>query len=84
VALRVAFPAGRWRHCRRAGVSGSAAPAAAPPPPPAAPVRVGGQIQPPKKIKHVDPVYPTIAQAARKEGVVILELTIGTDGKCRT
>jgi protein TonB len=29
----------------------------------------------------VQPQYPPLAQAARKEGVVIVELTIGTDGR---
>jgi protein TonB len=56
------------------------------PPPPAAkpaapqPVRVGGQIREPQKVRHVPPLYPAIAQAARVEGVVIIEATIGTDG----
>jgi periplasmic protein TonB len=49
---------------------------AAPPPP----VHVGGQIKAPDKIRDVAPVYPPIALAARKEGVVIIEATIGVDG----
>ena len=53
---------------------------APPPPPPQAPVRVGGQIKPPTKIKDVRPVYPPIAQSARVSGVVIIEATIGVDG----
>ena len=52
-----------------------------PPPPPAAPVRVGGNIKPPMKTKDVRPVYPPIAQSARVQGVVIIEATIGPDGK---
>src|SRR5256885_104897 len=52
-----------------------------PPPPPAAPVRVGGQIKPPTKTKNVAPVYPAIAQSARVAGVVIIEATIGPNGK---
>ena len=52
-----------------------------PPPPPPAPVRVGGNIQPPKKVKDVPPTYPPIAQSARVQGVVILEATIGPDGR---
>ena len=51
-----------------------------PPPPPAAPVRVGGNIKAPQKVKHVNPVYPPIAQSARVQGVVIIEATIGPDG----
>ena len=46
-----------------------------------APVRVGGQIRPPTKIKDVKPVYPAIAQSARVGGTVTIEATIGTDGK---
>jgi protein TonB len=45
-----------------------------------APVRVGGNIAPPQKIRHVAPVYPDDALSARVAGVVILEATIGTDG----
>lgn len=45
-----------------------------------APVRVGGAIPPPKKIVDVRPVYPPDALAARVQGVVILEVTIGHDG----
>jgi protein TonB len=52
-----------------------------PPPPPPPPVRVGGAIQAPKKIKDQNPTYPPIAQSARVQGVVILEATIGPDGR---
>jgi TonB family protein len=45
------------------------------------PVRVGGQIRPPTKIKDVQPVYPAIARSARVAGVVTIEATIGPDGK---
>ncbi len=51
------------------------------PPPAAAPVRVGGAIAQPRKTKEVKPSYPAAAQAARVQGVVILEATIGTNGK---
>jgi TonB family protein len=44
-------------------------------------VKVGGAIRPPTKIKHVDPVYPAIAKSARVSGTVVLEATIGPDGK---
>jgi TonB family protein len=44
-------------------------------------VRVGGQIRPPTKIKDVTPVYPAIAKSARVGGSVVIEATIGPDGK---
>lgn len=52
----------------------------APPAEPVAPVRVGGNVRPPNKIKDVKPAYPTIAQTARVEGIVIIEATIGQAG----
>lgn len=62
-------------------VSGDPLPA---PPAPAAtrkePVRVGSDIRPPHKVSGVSPRYPTIAQASRVQGVVILEAVIGEDG----
>jgi TonB family protein len=65
-----------------------------PPPPPAAgdypyptaPVRVGGNIKVPTKIKDVRPIYPPDAQAAGIQGVVIIEAVIdpaGTVGSAR-
>jgi len=47
----------------------------------AAAVRVGGKIKPPTKIKDVKPVYAAMAQSARIAGVVVIEATIGPDGK---
>jgi len=44
-------------------------------------VRVGGKIRPPKKTKDVMPVYPAIAKNAHVKGVVVIEATVGTDGK---
>ena len=46
-----------------------------------APLRIGGQIKAPTKIKDVPPVYPAMAQSARVAGVVTIEMTIGPDGK---
>ena len=45
------------------------------------PVRIGGAIMPPVKTKDVRPVYPPIAQSACTQGVVILEVVIGPDGR---
>jgi len=46
-------------------------------------VRVGGDVKPPLKVKNVDPVYPRLALSGKIQGVVILEATIGTDGKVK-
>ncbi len=50
-------------------------------PPPVEPVRVGGNIKEPKKIKNVAPAYPDIAKQARVQGIVILECVISPQGK---
>lgn len=46
-----------------------------------APVRVGGNIKTPAKVRDVRPVYPNGAQSARIQGVVIIEATIAEDGR---
>jgi TonB family protein len=46
-----------------------------------APVRVGGKIKAPTKTKDVTPVYPAAAKSAKIAGTVIIEATIGVDGK---
>ena len=48
-------------------------------PPP--PLRVGGTIKQPVKIGGNDPVYPPMAQAARIQGIVIIEATLAADGR---
>ena len=47
------------------------------------PVRLGGGngIMPPRRIKDVKPAYPQSAVSARAQGTVIIEATIGIDGK---
>jgi TonB family protein len=46
-----------------------------------APLLIGGNIRPPTKVKDVTPVYPAIAKSANVLGEVVIEATIGTDGK---
>jgi protein TonB len=53
-------------------------PEVAPPPPP---VRIGGAIKEPRKLKHIDPEYPPVALAARIQGVVVLECLISPEGR---
>jgi len=60
----------------------------APPPAPVAapvsdqaPLRAGGDVKRPLKVRDATPAYPSIARAAHVEGVVIIEATIGPDGK---
>jgi protein TonB len=51
------------------------------PPAPVVPVRVGGEIREPRKLRHVTPVYPDVAVAARVRGSVILECMVSPQGR---
>jgi TonB family protein len=44
------------------------------------PIRIGGGIAPPAKVRDVKPVYPDEARASGVQGVVIIEALIDTDG----
>jgi periplasmic protein TonB len=46
-------------------------------------VHVGGDVKPPVKIKDAKPAYPAAALQQRIQGVVMIEATIGTDGKVK-
>lgn len=45
------------------------------------PLRIGGQIKPPVKVRDVKPVYPPEAQVNRVQGVVIIEAIIDASGQ---
>jgi len=70
------------------GVPGGVSDDVPPPPPPPPPmplppdtIKVGSGIQPPTKIADVRAIYPQDAKDAGIQGVVILEVLIGKDGK---
>ena len=44
------------------------------------PIRVGGAIKKPAKLKDAKPLYPPDARAARVQGIVIVEVTTKSDG----
>jgi TonB family protein len=56
----------------------------APAPSSGLPVRVGGAIKAPAKVADVRPVYPAAAQAAGREGWVVLGAVIDTQGAVKT
>jgi TonB family protein len=47
------------------------------------PVRVGGNLRPPLKVRDVRPVYPDAMREAGIEGLVLLDATIAGDGSVR-
>ncbi|MFN7976735.1 MAG: TonB family protein [Vicinamibacterales bacterium] len=47
------------------------------------PVRVGGAVNAPRKLQHVEPTYPAAALSARVQGTVTAEIQVGTDGTVR-
>jgi protein TonB len=63
-------------------LSGVLGGAATPPalPPPTEPVRVGGNVKPPKIVHIEQPHYPPTAKRARIEGVVVIEAVVTADG----
>jgi len=76
--------AGLGTAASSAGLSGGVGGAAGPPPPQpvaAAPTRSGGVVKPPKLISAPAAVYPNIARQAGVEGTVVVDATVGVDGK---
>jgi len=45
------------------------------------PVRVGGRVREPKLLRRVEPDYPLLAKQAGIQGTVVLEATLGTNGR---
>jgi protein TonB len=45
------------------------------------PVRVGGTVKPPARLRNVNPEYPPVAMQARVQGVVILDVIIDEQGR---
>jgi protein TonB len=56
-------------------------PGTQPPSPSTGPIRTGGDIHPPLKVRHVVPAYPEIARAAHVQGDVVLDCTISNEGR---
>jgi protein TonB len=63
------------------GIEAVVAPPTPKAPPPEQAVRVGPHVRSPDKVHDVAPVYPSLALATRLEGDVIIEATIGVDGR---
>jgi TonB family protein len=70
--------------CRGRGSSGAGfvVPAPTPTPTPQGPLLAGrgGLVREPRKIHHVEPIYPSVARAARLQGRAALTCTLATDG----
>jgi periplasmic protein TonB len=84
VSLRPGIPGGVERGVpdgQFGGIAIDIPPAPRPAATPPQPLPVGGDIKAPQKVRHVSPVYPPIAQSARVQGVVIIDATIGPDGR---
>ena len=54
---------------------------AGPPPAPVGPIRTGGDIRPPLKVRNVVPPYPEVARVAHVQGDVVLDCTISNEGR---
>ncbi len=63
------------------GIPDAPPPPPPPPPLPRGPVRVGGEITPPALLHRVEPIYPSVAVAARLQGIAILETVVDEEGR---
>jgi TonB family protein len=79
--IRRSMPSGVRSELRwNSSASSASSDSSASPAPPGA-VRVGGSIRAPAKTKDLKPVYPPDAHQARVQGVVVMEVVIGADGR---
>ena len=75
-----------WNFCPVCGLAVPKEPEGqdtTPRPAPSAPIRVGGAIVAPTKVKNVNPVYPPAAVSGKVKGQVWIDATIGVDGKVK-
>ena len=75
----ITLQVGDLRESITVSVPRSTAPAAAAPAG-GQPIRIGGNIRPPRKIHDEKPIFPPSMRAAGREGVVPVEAIIGVDG----
>lgn len=75
----VTLPVGRLREEIRVTSRRGTAPAAPAIGP--TPIRVGGNIKPPRKLKDVKPVYPSTMRDEGREAQVTIDAVIGTEGR---
>jgi TonB family protein len=85
ITIASGSPGGRSESPRPAAAQAPATAPSAPSRPAAVsatgtPIRVGGNIKPPRKIVNVNPMYPPDADAQGISGVVILQATIDPSG----
>ncbi len=63
--------------------TGSQGGSSAPPVSGDAPIRLSQGVDPPRLLRRVEPVYPSLARMAGIQGTVVLDGVLGTDGRVR-